>query len=83
MTFQPTHAILRCKKCGYQSADGIGSSKWIKEKLREKMIICTKCEGRKIEILDTVMVSDDKPYGLSEVLHKWQRGQDEVAKRST
>lgn len=82
MTFQPTHAILRCKKCDYMTADGIESTKYIKEKLKDKMVICTRCEGRKIEIVDTTMITQPN-VGLSEVFYSWQRGQNEVAKRST
>lgn len=81
---QSNFAILECKKCHYQSADGIVSMRWLKDKIVDKMVICTQCEQRKIIIVDSFMLAEPYKLGSNQIYELWRgKALNGLVKRSS
>lgn len=66
-------AILECKGCHYRAAVAIGSKRQIKDKVKDGMVVCSKCEGRRVVILDALERPHPERTGLEEVFLGWSR----------
>lgn len=71
---QHSIAILECKKCHKQTADTIHSTRWIKDKIKNKMVACANCDSRKILVVDAIETESARKYGLVEIYEAWKRG---------